>query len=85
MKSDNVPLHSEGRGGISQESNRKIIVLRKGRGLSVTNHIPANTWAAVFFIAELIVVIVDSLADPTQKIFFIVIHRVGHTDKKANI
>lgn len=40
MKSDNAPLYSEGRGGISPESIRKIIVLRKGRG---PNHIPANT------------------------------------------
>lgn len=42
MKSDNAPLHSEGRGGISQESIRKSIVLRKGRGLNVTNHMRSN-------------------------------------------
>lgn len=41
--------------------------------------------AAVFFIAEPIVVIVDSLADPTQNILFVVIRRVRHTNKKANI
>lgn len=44
MKSDNAPLHSEGRGRIKQENNRKMIVLRKGRGLGVTNRISANTW-----------------------------------------
>lgn len=83
MKSDNVALHSEGRGGISQEYLKNCSIEKRK---SNQPHSSKHT-AAAFFInaAELIEVIVDSPADPTQNLFFIVIHRVRHTDKKANI